>query len=137
MRRHPQCLQRSKETAVNNAIHTKESAKDLSTERCKRRRLEDTQRFFFIIVIWKLGFIVDLICYPMQYLFNVNRRRDGYCIPIGLGPTIFYAGGIAFPRTKGREEGIIGENCPDCGGVVVKINGVDGYPSSTAFSRRE
>lgn len=137
MRRHPQCLQSSKETAINNSINAKESPKDLPTKRRKRRRLKHTQRLLFIIIVWKLCLIINLIRYPVQHLFNVYRRRDRDCIAIGLRPAIFHAGRVAFAWAKRGKERVVGEHGPDGRRVVVEINGVYGDPACTTFTWRQ
>mmetsp|Transcript_18815 Transcript_18815/g.40792 ORF Transcript_18815/g.40792 Transcript_18815/m.40792 type:complete len:202 (-) Transcript_18815:125-730(-) len=140
MRRHLQCLQRPEETTINNPIDPKQATEYLSAQGCKLWSLKHTQRFRLIIVIGELRLIVDLIRYPLKHFFDVHGRRntDGGGIASGsFGPTVFDSGGEAFTGTEGIEVGVFGHDCPDCGDVVVEVDGVDCYPACAGFARGE
>lgn len=102
---HPQRFERSKETRVNNAIHTEQPPKDLSAEGSKLRRLEDAQSLGLIVVVGEFGLVVNLLRYPMQYLFDVNRSRnaDGLRIAASaLRPTVLDTRGESLAGSEGR-----------------------------------
>ena len=137
MWRHSQCFQRSKEAAINYSVHSKESSKNLTTKRCKGWRLKDAQCFLFVVIVGKLRFVVNLVGDPEKRLFYVRGRWNRNRISVRLGPAIFYARRVTFARSKGGEEGVIGKNRPNSGGVVVKVDRMNGNPARTAFAGRK
>ena len=101
VRRHFQCLESSKEAAVNNAVDAKEASENLSTQRGKLGRLKDAQRLFLVIVVGEFGFVIHLIGNPRQDLVNVHGRRDGHGLgTAGIGPSVFHARRKAFSGAK-------------------------------------
>jgi hypothetical protein len=135
VRCHFQGFECSKETAVDNSVHTKESSKDLAAQGGKLRSLKDAERFFFIVIVGKFGLVVHLVSDPTQDFIDVDgsRHRDGFAVTIA--PSVFNTRGKALAWSKRVQVGIRGHDGPNCTDIVVEINSVDGNPRGARFTR--
>ena len=138
MRGHFECFQSPKKGAVDNAVDAKESSKNLSTECGKCGCLKDAQCFFFFIIVWEFGLIIDLFSNPCQYFINIHwsTDTDGDSSSL-IGPSIFYSTRKSFSRSKRVQVRIRRHDCPNCRNIIVKVNGMDCHPSSTGFAWRQ
>mmetsp|Transcript_39458 Transcript_39458/g.85088 ORF Transcript_39458/g.85088 Transcript_39458/m.85088 type:complete len:326 (-) Transcript_39458:132-1109(-) len=140
MRRHLQRLQRPKETTVNNPVHPKKPPKNLPAKRRKLRRLKNPQRLRLVVIVRKLGLVINLIGDPLQHLLDVHgsAHADRRGVPAApLAPPVFHPGRKPLPGTKAVEVGILGHDGPYGGDVVVEVDGVDGDPSGAGFALGE
>lgn len=133
---HIEGLYGTKEARVDDAVDSKETAKDLSAEGRKLLRLEDLQCLGFIVIIRKLAFIIDLIRNPIKNLIDVYWRRDRDGIS-SVRPTVLDPRGETLSGTEGIEVGIRRHDGPDGTDVIVKVNRVHGDPSRAGLSRGE
>lgn len=135
MRRHFQGLECSKETAVDDSVHTKESSKDLAAQGGKLRCLKDAERLFFVVIIGKLGLVVHLVSDPTQDFIDIDggRHRDG--IAVAITPSVFDTRGKTLAGSERVQVGVRRHDGPDRADIVVEINSVDGNPRGARFTR--